>query len=137
MNNIVHDYIEKFILQNTNINLSKDLLDFEQKCIEERIPIINKEVQKIIEFLFLMLKPRKILEFGCAVGFSSIFMSKLLNDDVRITTFERDENRIKEAKKNFIKFGLDNINLIEGDCLENINQVDDVFDFIFVAIYQK
>ena len=55
----------------------------------------------------------------------------LINDDIKITTIERDEERYKEAKKNINKFGLNNrIQIILGDALET--QIKGKYDLIFI-----
>ena len=68
-----------------------------------------------IEFLLEYIKKnniKNILEIGTAIGYSAIRMC-LINNDVKVTTIERDENRYKEAVKNIKNFKLeDRINLI-------------------------
>lgn len=133
MGNIVNDYIKDFIIQNMDLNLSDKLKEIERDAIKNNIPIIDKEVQNLIRMFLNVVKPKKILEFGTAVGFSSLFMYEQLDGNVHITTMERDEERIKSAKNNFKLFGCeDKINLIEGDCFENINKLSDTYDLIFV-----
>lgn len=142
MDNIVRDYIKEFMLKNINLNLSKELQTISDYAIENYVPIINKEVQSLINMLMMIKKPKKILEFGTAIGFSALFMYEILKSDVFITTMERDPNRIEIAKNNFKLFDCgDKIRLIEGDCFENEKVIRDKYDFIFVdsskAHYEK
>lgn len=133
MGNIVNDYTREFILNNMNLNLSDGLKEIEKYCIENRIPLIDKEVQNFLSMMFSINPPNKILEFGTAVGFSSIFMYEQLKGNVFITTMERDGERIEIAKKNFEKFNCGNkIQIIEGDCFENLKNINQKYDFIFV-----
>ncbi len=133
MGNIVNDYIKDFIIENMNLELSNELKDIEKYAIDNYVPIIDKEVQNFIKMFLDITKPKKILEFGTAIGFSAIFMYEQLKGNVHITTMERDEERIKIAKNNFKLYGCEeNINLIEGDCFENIDKISDTFDLIFV-----
>lgn len=73
---------------------------------------------------------KHILEIGTAIGYSAIMMC-LVNDDIVVTTIERDEKRYLEAIKNVKKFKLeDRINLIYKDALEvNLNEK---YDLIFI-----
>lgn len=133
MGNIVNDDVKQFILDSINLRMSDKLAELEGYALENHVPIIDKEVQNFISIMLNIHKPKKILEFGTAVGFSSIFMCEQLKGNVHITTMERDEDRIKIAKDNFKKFGYeDNITLIEGDCFDNLDKIDDKYDFIFI-----
>lgn len=86
-----------------------------------------------IEFLLEYIKKnniKNILEIGTAIGYSAIRMC-LINDDVKVTTIERDENRYKEAIKNIKNFKLeDRINLIYKDAFDVY--LDDKYDLIFI-----
>lgn len=86
-----------------------------------------------IEFLLEYIKKnniKNILEIGTAIGYSAIRMC-LINDDVKVTTIERDENRYKEAVKNIKNFKLeDRINLIYKDAFDVY--LDDKYDLIFI-----
>lgn len=132
-NNIVRDYVKEFILSNINLNMSDKLRKIEEEAIENFVPIIDKEVQNFMSMLFSMNNPKRILEFGTAVGFSSLFMYEQLDGDVFITTMERDEERIQKARENFKLFNcIDKITLLEGDCFENVKYLEGMYDFIFI-----
>ncbi|MGV3096936.1 O-methyltransferase, partial [Staphylococcus borealis] len=70
---------------------------------------------------------------GTAIGYSSMHFASV-SDDIQITTIERDEKMITQAKANFETFGYSSqIRLIEGNALEQYSQVDDkVYDIIFI-----
>src|SRR5574344_857231 len=71
-----------------------------------------------------------ILEIGTAIGYSAIKMC-LVNDNIKVTTIERDIDRYNIAIENIKKFNLENrINVILGDALE-IN-VEGNYDLIFI-----
>ena len=103
------------------------------KAIEEHIPIIMDETLEVIEKYLNNNKPKKILEIGAAVGYSAMCFSKYLAEGGRIDTIERDEERIKEAKINFKKVGVeDKIKLYEGDATEILPTLNDEYDMIFI-----
>lgn len=106
------------------------LLDIENYAKKNNIPIMQKDG---IEFLTNYIKEhnvKKILEIGCAIGYSAIKMC-LVRDDINVVTVERDESRYKEAIKNIKEFNLENrINVIFDDAF-NVD-LSDKYDLIFI-----
>ncbi len=51
-------------------------------------------------------KPKKILELGTAIGYSSILMSLSSKNDSNITTIERNTDMVNIARQNIEKYGL-------------------------------
>lgn len=132
MSGVTFDYMEEY-LRGLIPNRDKDLLELEKFAIENRVPIIQKETAKFLEFMISMKEPNNILELGTAIGYSSILMSKTLNNKCKITTIERDEKMINLVKENIKSFGLeDNIEIKEGECLEILEKLDNKYDLIFM-----
>lgn len=132
MSGVTFDYMEEY-LRGLIPNRDKDLLELEKFAIENRVPIIQKETAKFLEFMISMKEPNNILELGTAIGYSSILMSKTLNNKCKITTIDRDEKMINLAKENIKSFGLeDNIEIKEGECLEILEKLDNKYDLIFM-----
>ena len=105
----------------------------QEKSYNEGVPIIPNDVVRFISVLLSIKKPKKILEIGCAVGFSSSFMSSFLQDGGYVTTIERYPVMIEKAKANIKNLNLqDKINLIEGDANEVLKTLDDEYDVIFM-----
>ena len=106
------------------------LEDIERYAKEERVPIMMKDG---IEYLCNYIKEHKIkriLEIGSAIGYSAIKMA-LCDEDIYITTIEKDEKRYNVAVDNINKFNLgDRINIILGDALET--SIDGEYDLIFI-----
>jgi predicted O-methyltransferase YrrM len=132
MSGITYDYMEQYIrsLIPENTGILKELEDY---ASENSVPIIQKEVGKFLELMINIKKPLKILELGTAIGYSAILMSLSSNKESLITTIERDSNMIGLARQNIEKAGLsDKINVVEGDCLEVLEALQDEFDLIFM-----
>ncbi len=107
--------------------------ELEREALENRVPIIRKDSQSLIKFFLTLNHPKKILEVGCAVGFSALLMAEYSDADTKITTIEKFDKRIAEAKNNFNKYDKNNkITLLEGDALEILAQLDEQYDFIFM-----
>lgn len=110
------------------------LLDaLEQEALAGNVPIIRSDTQNLLKLLLAMKKPLRILEVGCAVGFSALLMSEYAPEGCHITTIEKYEKRIPVAKENFKRAGKeDQITLLEGDATEILKQLEGTFDFIFM-----
>ena len=59
MGNIINDDINKFIIENINLDLSEDLMELEEYALENHIPIIDKQVQNFISMIFKLNRPTK------------------------------------------------------------------------------
>ena len=111
----------------------EELQKIKEKALEEHIPIIMDDTLEVVDKILLKLKPKKILEIGTAVGYSAMCFSKYLQDDGSIDTIERDEGRVKEAKENIIKVGVENkINIFEGDAVEILPTLNNKYDMVFI-----
>ena len=75
-------------------------------------------------------KIKNILEIGTAIAYSAIRMCSV-DENIKITTIERDEPRFQEAVRNVKKMHLEErITLIYQDALETT--VQDKYDLIFL-----
>ena len=111
----------------------KELLKIKQKALEEHIPIIMDDTLQVIEKYMLQIKPSRILEIGTAVGYSAMCFSEFLSEEGVIDTIERDEERIKEAKENIKKVGVeDKIKIYEGDAVEILPTLNEKYDMVFI-----
>lgn len=132
MSGIAYDYMEEYIrgLIKENKGILKELEDYAHSNF---VPIIHKEVAKFLEIMIKIKRPLKILELGTAIGYSAILMSISSENKTTITTIERDSKMIELAQNNIEKCGLkDKINIIQGDCLEVLEKLDDKYDLIFM-----
>ncbi|AUM99833.1 methyltransferase [Clostridium botulinum] len=132
MSKVAYDYMEEYIrgLIPENEGVLKELEDYAK---ENAVPIIHKEVANFLEFMISVKKPKKILELGTAIGYSSIFMSLSSKGECNITTIERDDKMIEIAKNNIEKYSFkDKIKIIQGDCLEILKDLEDKYDIIFM-----
>ena len=94
-----------------------ELLDtIEKKAVEDGVPIIRSETAALLRSLTAALRPENILEIGTAVGYSALQMCQVMPANCHITTIEKYEKRIPEAKENFRKAGEESrITFLEGD----------------------
>ncbi|MDB8789720.1 O-methyltransferase [Romboutsia sp. 1001216sp1] len=132
MSNIVNELVQDYI-RNTLKDKEGLLKELEDYAHENNVPIIHKEVSELLKVLLKMKKPKRILEVGCAIGYSSILFASILGEDVEIITVERNEKMIEKAKENIKLAGFENnITILEGDAEEKLKEVQGEFDIIFL-----
>jgi len=132
MDEITRDYIQTYI-QGLIKNEDEELEKFRENCIENHRPIIQKEVGQFIKVMLNIIKPKKILEVGTNVGFSSIFMCQTLNKNVDILSIEINEDACNEAIDNIKKFECEkNIRIINDDAITALDYISEKFDIAFI-----
>ena len=109
------------------IDLIKEMKEYAE---ENNVPIITDEGIDYIRDYIKENNIKRILEVGAAIGYSSILMA-LTDDEITITTIERDEKRYLEAVKNIKKFHLEErITLLYKDAFDV--ELDEEFDLVFI-----
>lgn len=133
MDNINREYIDTYI--NSLIQDEEEQLEvFRNECIERQLPIIHKEVGQFIKLIIKQLNAKNIIEVGTNVGYSSIFMSLVMNNkDSRIVTMERSEKFYLESIENIKRFKLEkNIEVHLGDAVDILDNINGFFDIAFI-----
>ena len=94
---IVANYVSEYI---RSLEQSREpiLIEMEEFACKNKVPIIEVEVARFLEFLVMLKKPKRILEIGTAIGYSSIIMNRAYPDSI-ITTIEIDEKNFLKAKE--------------------------------------
>ena len=105
-----------------------------REAVRAGVPVIRPAAKSFLKVMLDMKKPMSALEIGAAVGYSALYTISHMPAGSRLSTIERDEHMIAEAKKNISNFGMDDrITLYEGDALEILKTLPDrSFDYIFV-----
>lgn len=132
MSGISQDYIVDYI-RGLIKEESEVLKELEKYAHENNVPIVQSEVANFLKLMININKPKKILELGTAIGYSAILMSISTNNTSNITTIERDKKMLDIARTNIAKVGLeDKIDIIEGDCLDVLQTLQNEYDLIFM-----
>ncbi len=128
--NIDYKVIDDFI-SNLPFTKSESMLEIYNYAMENNVPIIKDDVASFLQNMLLSKKPKRILELGTAIGYSSIFMAEVLSGNCEIDTIEKNYNMYEIAKKN-----IDNsnykINPIFGDAIDELTKLDKNYDFVFI-----
>lgn len=129
---IISEHIKDYI-ESLNHDLTPELAELERISLQNEVPIIRRDAQELLRFTLLKEKPKAILEIGTAVGFSTLYMEQFIPADAHITTLEKVEMRLVNARKNLA--GHEKITLIEGEALDSMKKLiseGKSFDFIFL-----
>ena len=109
------------------------LEQLEKEALDNGVPIIRKEMQSFIKVLLAIHRPKRILEVGTAVGFSTLLMCEYGLPELELVTIENYEKRIPIARENFKKAGREaQIALLEGDAGLILKELTGTFDLIFM-----
>ncbi|KXB44354.1 hypothetical protein HMPREF3188_01249 [Tissierellia bacterium KA00581] len=128
---IVASFVSDYI---RNLEKSTDslLIEMEDYALKNKVPIIEVEVARFLEILVKLKKPKRILEIGTAIGYSSIIMHRAYPKS-KITTIEIDEKNFLKAKE-FIKKSnyTKNIDVIFADANDALEFIKADYDMIFM-----
>lgn len=104
----------------------------EKYAEEKKIPILDWKSAELLEQMILIKKPKRVLEIGTAIAYSSIRIARKLKKKAHIDTIEKSKNNIKLAAGFIKEAKLNNINIIEGDALTVMPALDKKYDLIFL-----
>ena len=132
MNYVTDDYINSY-LRTIQPHYDGVLGEIENESRDAQVPVIPHETARLLSVLLTMKKPKNILEVGTAVAFSSGLMSRYLQEGGTITTIDRYELMLKDARKNIARMGLeDTIKILEGDAADILPTLTGPYDVIFL-----
>ncbi len=122
------NYIKSF--RNEEDDLISEMEEFAKN---NKVPILNWDSAAFLEQLILMNKPKRVLEIGCAIAYSTIRIAKNLKKKGIIETIEISKENIKTARKHIEKSSVkEKITILEGDALVVMPNLENKYDFIFL-----
>ena len=129
---ICYDYINEYIRD----IIPKDcglIRELEEYARDNGVPIIHPEVARLMVVLGKLKKPKRILEIGTAIGYSAIVLAQVLDKEGKIDTIEKKSDMIEIAKHNIKRANLeDTINIIQGDAKEVLDDINEIYDMVFI-----
>ena len=134
LNAIVPPYITDYLRSHMTHD-DTFLHELEEYAAKNDVPIIEPESARFLTVMCRMKKPKKILEVGTAIGYSSLLMAQNTPKSSHITTLEYDENMVHTARENIMRAGYaEKIAVIEADAKDYLAYIDDEnsFDMIFL-----
>jgi predicted O-methyltransferase YrrM len=96
--------------------------------------MLSGQVQgKFLEFISQMIRPAYILEIGTYTGYSAICLARGLSPGGKLISIEINDELATVSEKFFAEAGLgEKIELINGDALKIIPELDSEIDLVFI-----
>ncbi|XGA29620.1 O-methyltransferase [Virgibacillus sp. CBA3643] len=111
------------------------VMEMEKEAKEENVPIMEPVSMHFVMLLIKVMKPKRILEIGTAIGYSALRMVEAY-PKVSVVTIEKDEVRYNKAIQHIKEQNkTENITVVHGDALEKIEDMaakKESFDLIFI-----
>jgi predicted O-methyltransferase YrrM len=109
------------------------ILEMEEYAKKHNVPILSWQAVEFMEQLIKVHLPKRVLEIGTAIAYSSIRIARNLKKKGIIHTIEKSEENAERAKEFISKAGYGNkIKVIIGDAFNILPQLDKKYDFIFL-----
>lgn len=116
--------------------LPRYIVELERQALTDEVPVIRRGTRDVLRYLLRTEQPEHVLEVGTAIGYSALCMKEFLPSSSSITTIEKVEMRLVEARKNLHRYDPERrISLLEGEAAEVLRQLvkqGKSFDFIFM-----
>ncbi len=87
---------------------------------------------RLLDILIRTSKAKRVLEVGCGLGYSAVWLARALPRGGSVDTIERDLIHAKIARKNFEMAGVENrVRILQGEASQVLSKLRGPFDFIF------
>src|SRR3990170_1515798 len=131
MLDIVHPRIQRYLRTLTEPR-DPVLRDMESRAGRERIPIVGPLVGRLFLQLALMIRARRVMELGSAIGYSTLWWARAVGPRGRVWYTDGDPANARAAERYLRRAGvLGRVTLLEGDALSSMRRVRGRFDIIF------
>lgn len=109
------------------------IIEMESYAAEHQVPILSWQSADFIEQLVQLTNPKRVLEIGMAIAYTTIRIAKNLKKKSVIHTIEVSEDNIAKAKEFVEGSGVgDKIKILEGNALNVMPQLKKKYDMIFL-----
>jgi predicted O-methyltransferase YrrM len=107
---------------------------------QDRMLAITKETGELLNMILRLKKAKNVLEVGTSTGYSTVWCAEaIMENSGKITTIEKNPNKIKRAKENFEKAEiLELIEIKEGVAIKILEEMsnqdknNNFFDFVLI-----
>jgi predicted O-methyltransferase YrrM len=132
MTKIIYDNQINYL---SSLRISDDPLieEMEEFAAKKGIPILHWKSAEFLEQLISAAKPKRVLEIGTAIAYSSIRIARRLQKHATLDTIEKSINNIRLAEGYITRAKLhSSVKILKGDALEIIPILEHDYDFIFL-----
>lgn len=97
------------------------------------VPIVSDDTARLLDLLVRMSRPRNAIEFGTAIGYSTLFIARAMPQGSVFTSFEIDVERHGQATDYLSRADLScTVRLELGDARQLVEHVQGDVDFAFL-----
>jgi predicted O-methyltransferase YrrM len=99
----------------------------------EGVPIVQPAVGRLLRVLVTAMAPKRVIEVGTAIGFSTLWMATALPPGGRIDTIDPDRARTDRARRYWLRAGVtDRIRVINEPALRVLPRLEPGIEFAFI-----
>jgi predicted O-methyltransferase YrrM len=99
----------------------------------EGVPIVNPATGRLLRVLVTAVAPKRVLEIGTAIGFSTLWMASALPAGGRIDTIDPDRSRTDRARRYWLRAGVtDRVRVINEPALRVLPRLAPGIEFAFI-----
>jgi predicted O-methyltransferase YrrM len=99
----------------------------------EGVPIVSPAAGRLLCVLVTALAPKRVLEIGTAIGFSTLWMASALPAGGRIDTIDPDRSRTDRARRYWLRAGVtDRVRVVNEPALRVIPRLTPGIEFAFI-----
>jgi caffeoyl-CoA O-methyltransferase len=107
--------------------------EMEAYAKENEVPILSWQSAEFLEQLIQIKNPKRVLELGTAIAYSTIRIARHLKGKSVIHSIEKSLDNISVAKDFIVKSELaSQIKILEGDAINVMPQLKKKYDIIFL-----
>ncbi len=100
---------------------------------KDGIPIVRPDVGRLLRLLVMAMAPKRVLEIGTAIGFSTLWMATALPQGGRIDTIDPDRARTDRARRYWLRAGVtDRVRVINEPALRVLPRLTPGIEFAFI-----
>ncbi len=108
------------------------LAEMEGVAKEKDIAIVGPAVGRVLYQYAQLIGARRIFEMGSAIGYSTLWLARALPAGGKVYYTDHDAKNAEKAKGYFERAGVrDRVEVLVGNALDLIQQVEGEFDLIF------
>src|SRR5207244_12204915 len=123
----IEDYMQNLIPARTSV-----LEEMELFAKENRVPIVGPLVGRVLYQLARLVDAGRIFEMGSAIGYSTIWFARAARPGGKVYYTDGSSANASKAKDYAQRAGVrDGIEILTGNSLDLIDQVEGEFDVIF------
>jgi len=99
----------------------------------EGVPIVSPASGRLLRVLVMAMAPKRVLEIGTAIGFSTLWMASGLPAGGRIDTIDPDRSRTDRARRYWLRAGVtDRVRVINEPALRVLPRLAPGIEFAFI-----